>query len=87
MDPDFLRNILPTLDWGGVVLVATAAGLQGFPLQFNEAFLRDDTFLQAIHNLLIDFHVVNGYLICPVTQYRYEIRNRIPNMKVKETDC
>ena len=87
MDPEFLRSLIPALDWAGVVVAAAAAGLVGFPEQFDSAFLADSTFLEAMHNLLIDFHVVDGCLVCPVTQYRYEIKNKIPNMKVNEKDC
>jgi multifunctional methyltransferase subunit TRM112 len=36
--------------------------------------------LQAMHNLLLDIHVIDGTLICPETGRRFPIAERIPNM-------
>ena len=41
----------------------------------------DDDFLQAMHNLLLDIHVIDGFLICPETGRRFPIAERIPDMR------
>ncbi len=77
---DFIRHILPSLHWGAILVAAEAVKLEGFPSEFSPALLEDEDFLEAVHNLLIDIHVVTGRLVCPETGRVFPIENGIPNM-------
>lgn len=83
---DFLKDLLPTLHWPGVVICASAVGLEGFPVDFDPSLLESEDFLNAVHNLLLDIHVKNGVLLCPETGSKFPINNFIPNMKLNEDD-
>jgi multifunctional methyltransferase subunit TRM112 len=83
---DFLKNIIPTLEWSAILLVASAVGIDGFPEAFDQEMLNDDTFLLAVHNLLIDVHIINGVLICPESGRRFPIVDGIPSMKLPEAE-
>ena len=84
--PDFMKGLLPGLDWEGVLVVAEAVGLKGMPAKLNTAVLEDPSFLKAVHNLLLDIHVLNGTLVCPETGKRFPIVGEVPNMTMKEAD-
>lgn len=83
---DFIKGLLPGLHWPGVVLVAEAVGLQDFPSAFTSTLLNDDTFLTAMHNLLMDIHIKEGVMKCPETGAKFPIAKGIPNMSMKESD-
>ena len=83
---DFLKDLLPTLHWPGIVICAGAVGLEGFPVEFEPSLLESEEFLDAVHNLLLDIHVKNGVLVCPETGSKFPINNFIPNMKLNEGD-
>jgi multifunctional methyltransferase subunit TRM112 len=79
-DFEFLRNLIPTLNWEGVCVAANAVGLTEFPTEFDKTFLNSDDFLQSIHNLLLDIHILQGTLTCPETGLVFNIEDGIPNM-------
>lgn len=55
-------------------------------LQMDEANKTDDSFLQLVHKLLLDVHVLEGSLVCPETGRRFPINNGIPNMLLHEDE-
>lgn len=83
---DFIKALIPGLDWTGVLIVAEAVGLKGMPAKFNPAILEDESFLRAVHNLLLDVHVQRGTLVCPDTGTRYPIIGGVPNMTLREAE-
>jgi multifunctional methyltransferase subunit TRM112 len=87
LDVDFIRNILPTLDWNGILTGAAAVGFDGLPATFDVKHLDDHDFLKVIHKLLLDVHVVKGKLICPETGRIYQITDGIPRMNISEDDA
>lgn len=86
MNPEFIRGMLPSLEWKSVLVAAAAVGLADLPAQFDPALLGDATFLQSIHTLLLDIHIDTGFLICPETGRRFPIIAGIPNMMIAEAD-
>lgn len=76
----FLRSLLPTLDWKAVCIAADAVGLKDIPALFDVKLLEDEDFILAMHNLLLDVHVIKGCLICPESKRKFEIANGIPDM-------
>ena len=85
-NPEFIKHLVPSLDWSGFLIVANAVGLQSMPAVFNEALLMDSAFLNAAHNLLMDIHIETGTLICSETGRKFPIKNSIPNMMLPENE-
>ena len=70
----------------GILEAANAIGMTGLPNEFETSLLNDNDFIKAMHNLLLDVHVIKGYLICQESSRRFPIDNGIPNMKLPESD-
>lgn len=83
---EFIKGLVPGLDWEGVIVVAEAVGLKGMPAKFNLALLEDESFLRAAHNLLLDVHVKSGTLICPESGKRFPIVGEVPNLMMTERE-
>ena len=77
----FIFNILRTLEWQGVLIAASAVGMEGMPAQFDAALLEDPEFLLAMHKLLLAIHIKKGNLMCPESGRRFPIENGIADMK------
>jgi multifunctional methyltransferase subunit TRM112 len=77
---EFMKHIIPTLEWETLQKCTEAVGIQGLPATYNAALLEDSEFLKFVHNLLLDIHVLKGALICPETERSYPIEDGIPNM-------
>lgn len=77
---EFIRHIIASLHWPGIIIAANAVGLQGFPETINDELINDDDFIQALHHLLLDIHIIEGTLICPETGYRFPIHEGIPSL-------
>ena len=79
-DPEFIKSLLPTLDWAAITIAANAIGLKGIPKEFDAQLMDDKDFITAMHNLLLDIHVIKGFLVCPESGRRFPIENRIVDM-------
>ena len=80
VDEEFIKRIVPGIDWNALLIAAKAINLEGFPEVFDSSILEDDDFLTLVHHLLINVQVVNGTLICKESNKRFPIINRIPNL-------
>ena len=78
INTDFIFHIMPSLDWAGVLIASRAIGLDGFPEIYDASLLEDKDFLQAMHYLLFDVHIVSGFLVNSFTNKKYKIENSIP---------
>ncbi|KAI9566683.1 hypothetical protein HD554DRAFT_1086941 [Boletus coccyginus] len=81
-NPDFVKNILPRLEWRALVDAATLVGDTSLPPEQPE--MTDDELLQTLHHVLLEIHVVEGSMICPNCKHSYPISNGIPNMLLAE---
>jgi multifunctional methyltransferase subunit TRM112 len=66
------------LNWQSVLVAANAVGLGGFPDALTPDLMDSEEFLKAVHQLLLDMHVMEGFLICPDTGHRFPITDGIP---------
>lgn len=78
---EFIAHLMPSLDWGGVLIAAKAIGLENMPESYSDSLLTDDSFLLAMHNLLLDVNVIAGEVICPETGRRFPIVNGMLDMR------
>lgn len=93
---DFMRHLVPSLDWHALVSAAEAVGFQGLPCECTDELLENVEFLKACHKILLvslssmlvvfglsctqDIHVLKGFLVCPDTGRKYEIVDGVPDM-------
>lgn len=45
-----------------------------------------DDLLQSLHHVLMDVHLIEGYLICPDTQRKFPVKDGIPNMLLQDDE-
>jgi multifunctional methyltransferase subunit TRM112 len=86
LNEDFIRHILPTLNWPAILLAAEAVGLSGLSQELVPELAGDVGFLQAIHRLLLDVHIIEGSMICPESGRAFSINDGVPNMILPESD-
>mmetsp|Transcript_17275 Transcript_17275/g.53546 ORF Transcript_17275/g.53546 Transcript_17275/m.53546 type:complete len:131 (+) Transcript_17275:177-569(+) len=89
LDADFLRHIVPRLDWGALVTAAGQLGAEaaGLPEAApTEQQLQDDAFLQTFHRVLLEVTLVEGALVCPESGRRFPVKNAVPNMLLNEDE-
>ena len=61
---DFIRHMLPKLEWGALLAGAAALGVaDGLPQAVPPAADDDDEFLQLLHTVLIDTQLLEGELV------------------------
>jgi multifunctional methyltransferase subunit TRM112 len=53
----------------------------------TEELVADNTFLLALYHVLMNVHLVQGVLTCPVTGREFAVQNEIPNMVLEEEEC
>ena len=62
-----------------IIKASKAVGITTLPEILQEDMVQDTTFLLALYHILLNVHVVEGILVCPVTQQQFVISNEIPN--------
>jgi len=83
-DREMILKMLPRINYDAVV----AANKQ-LSLKAEETITElpeklptdiDDELLQALHHVLYDIHLVEGFLVCPGTGRKFPVKDSIPNM-------
>ncbi|CAM9867129.1 unnamed protein product [Discosporangium mesarthrocarpum] len=84
----FMKHIASTLDWSALCKAASEVGMANgsLPESLTPELLEDTAFLQALHRVLMDMHVVEGALVCPETGRRFPIVQGIPNIMCTEAE-
>mmetsp|Transcript_11811 Transcript_11811/g.18136 ORF Transcript_11811/g.18136 Transcript_11811/m.18136 type:complete len:136 (-) Transcript_11811:258-665(-) len=84
----FVKGILGMLDWSALVKAASEMGLENaLPPMLTEDLVKDEDFLRALFHVLMNVHLVNGILTCPVTGREFPVMDGIPNMMLEEEEC
>jgi multifunctional methyltransferase subunit TRM112 len=83
----FLKSMLTRLDWPALVQACAAMGIPTLPTMLTDDLAQDTTFLQALYNILMNVHLVQGMLTCPVTGREFPVTDGIPNMILEEDEC
>ncbi|KZS98312.1 hypothetical protein SISNIDRAFT_404820 [Sistotremastrum niveocremeum HHB9708] len=84
MNPEFLRNFYPKLEWDALVKTAEQLGDTSLPKTQPPIESVDEEFLKALHHVLLEIHVEEGAMTCPNCEHRYGIVSGIPNMLLAE---
>jgi len=83
----FVQNMLSRLDWPALVRACKEMGIPTIPVQLTDDMAHNQDFLKALHNILMNVHLVQGMLTCPVTGKEFPVTNGIANMMLDEEDC
>jgi multifunctional methyltransferase subunit TRM112 len=81
----FLFPLVPSL-WL-LFQAAKGMGIPTLPPSLTEELVADNTFLLALYHVLMNVHLVQGVLTCPVTGREFSVQNEIPNMVLEEEEC
>lgn len=83
---NFLRHVLPKLDWKAFVEAAGTLGLRNLPETVEPDMAEDEDFLRRLHHALLEVQVQEGALICPESGRRFPVSKGIPNMMLHEDE-
>ena len=83
----FVKHILPSLDWPVLCAAASQLGLTSLPPALVPSLIEDPEFLQAVHHILVNVHVVAGVLTCPTTGREFAIKDGIADFMLEEEEC
>ena len=86
-----ILKMLPRLNYEAVVqagkqLAPDNEATTSLPETLPANAANDDAFLQALHHVLFDIHLVEGFLICPGSGRRFPVKDSIPNMILHEDE-
>jgi multifunctional methyltransferase subunit TRM112 len=85
-DAEMIVRLLPKLDWKALQKTALALEIAELPDTIPDQPENDIEFLQAVHDLIMDIHIMEGSLVCPHCQRVYPITKGIPNMLLNDDE-
>ena len=78
---EFIADLLSSsLNWPALRAAAIQLGVDTLPEELDPEIVTDSGFLDAVHHILMDVHVIEGKLICPESGHEFPVRNGIPAM-------
>ena len=80
VNPEFIKAMLQKIEWSALVETAKSVGLDMLPPSYDVSDLYDPNFIQAVHDVLSDFHIMEADMICPKCARKFPINKGIPNM-------
>lgn len=86
-DIDFVKKMLPVLEWPALVQAASEMGISTLPPTLTTDLAENPAFLQALYHILMNVHLLKGMLTCPITGREFPVTDGIPNMMLEEEEC
>ena len=83
---ELIKKTLLKLNWQNFVKTANSLGEKDLPAKLEEEALSNKEFLEKTFNMLFQFHVVEGKLICEECKRAFPINNGIPNMLLEDKE-
>ena len=83
---DFIKHMLSKLDYSALKSAANDLEIAGLPDTLPDNVFENTAALQSLHKLLMEVVVVDGELVCPNCQRIYPVKNKIPNMVLREDE-
>ncbi|TGZ84050.1 putative adoMet-dependent tRNA methyltransferase complex subunit Trm112 [Ascodesmis nigricans] len=77
LNPEFIKNVLPRIDWPALAQTAAELGFTTLPSQKPENL--DEQTMKDLHTLLMETQVMEGKLVCGNCGYEYNIKEGIAN--------
>ena len=83
---DLVKKTLLRMNWKHLVETAKLMGEENLPVELKMDLLENMDFLKNLHNILFQFHVVEGSLVCKECKREYVVKNGIPNMLLEDDE-
>ncbi|CAG8141048.1 unnamed protein product [Penicillium olsonii] len=78
--PEFIRNVIPRIDWEALRATANELGFPSLPDAKPEGqALENEQTLRDLHRMLLETHVSEGKLVCGNCNHAYTIKEGIAN--------
>ncbi|EIW77654.1 Trm112p-domain-containing protein [Coniophora puteana RWD-64-598 SS2] len=84
INPDFVCNVLPRLEWKALIDAACQVGDESLPAE--QPNMTDDELVQKLHYVLMEIHITEGAMVCSNCEHICPISNSIPNSKPDPKD-
>lgn len=85
-NPVHVKSMLSRIEYEALVSAANSVGMNMLPPSYSESDLEDEMFLKALHDVIMDFHIEEGDLICPKCERKFPISMGIPNMLLHDDE-
>jgi multifunctional methyltransferase subunit TRM112 len=73
--------------WWHFLQAAKDLGIPTLPPILTQELAEDEQFLKALYHVLMNVHLIQGMLTCPVTGREFPVMDGIPNMMIQEDEC
>ncbi|KAG2379246.1 hypothetical protein C9374_007385 [Naegleria lovaniensis] len=85
---EFILNVLQRIDYDALKSAASNLSIEGLPDTLPENVGENEAAMKSLHKLLLELQVKNGELVCtnPSCGRRYPIKDRIPNMVLRDDE-
>jgi multifunctional methyltransferase subunit TRM112 len=83
---EFITHMLPKIDYPALRQAASDLNIVGLPETLPDNITENEQALRSLHKLLLEVTVVEGELVCPNCSRAYSIKNKIPNMVLREDE-
>jgi multifunctional methyltransferase subunit TRM112 len=81
---EFIRDMIPNLNWPALVQATRDIGVDTLPDNLEPELVEDNEFIDALHHILMNIHVVDGRLECPESGHVFQVKNSIADMMLPE---
>jgi multifunctional methyltransferase subunit TRM112 len=85
-NPEHTKSMLSRIEYDALVATANSLGLSSLPPTYTQADVEDEMFLKAVHEVIMDFQVEEGDLICPKCERKFPVTMGIPNMLLHDDE-
>jgi multifunctional methyltransferase subunit TRM112 len=85
-NPSHIKAMLGRIDYEALLATATSLGLNTLPPSYTDADLSDEMFLRSVHEVIMDYQVEEGDLICPKCERKFPVHMGIPNMLLHDDE-
>mmetsp|Transcript_11584 Transcript_11584/g.11600 ORF Transcript_11584/g.11600 Transcript_11584/m.11600 type:complete len:123 (+) Transcript_11584:97-465(+) len=85
-NPDLVKSMLQKINWNAFRIATQNLGFSCFQEELTDEVKSNEATLQTIHHMLFEVHVLEGFLVCPVTGRKFPIKDGIPNMLLHEDE-
>ena len=83
---DLVKKTLLRMNWNHLVETSKQLGEEELPSELKSDLLENSDFLMKLHNIIFQFHVVEGKLICKECKREYLVKNGIPNLLLEDDE-
>jgi multifunctional methyltransferase subunit TRM112 len=84
--PVMVKKLAYKLNWALFVSTASSIGQEGLPETLEDSWLEVEENVKSLHNMLFQFEVIEGKLVCENCERVYQVKEGIPNLILEESE-